>query len=134
MILHNNSHNMCFISNTIPIIIPSKLHNHVSLIYHQYYSILQINNIVKLNNSPSLSQVCLCSIWYSCFFNHDPYIKANHKNMGTMYTSTPCLSHLLHSKPMNAHNHIRFTIILQKPLNPICFESYWPSPGSIIIV
>ena len=79
-----------------------------------------------MNNSLSLSQVCLCSILYSCFFNHDPYIKANHKNTGTMYTSRPCLSHLLHFKPTNANNHIRFRIILQKPQNPICFGPYWP--------
>ena len=43
-----------------------------------------------------------------------------------MYTSRPCLSHLLHFKPTNAHNHTRFRIILQKPQNPICFGPYWP--------
>jgi len=126
MILHNNSHNMCFISN----IVQSQLSFYQSstLMFHS-----SITNTTVSYKSTSLnwtalllSQFCLCSVLYSCLFNYDSYIKVNHKNTGTMYSCRPCLSHLLHFKPMNAHNCIRVTIILQKPLKPICFGPYWP--------
>jgi hypothetical protein len=86
MILHNNSHNMCFISNTIPIIILSMLHTHVPFMYHQYYSILEIDNWTTL--FLSLSILTLFYV-YSCFFIHEAHIQANHTNTGTMLPADP---------------------------------------------